>query len=139
MMNQHFESNLINWIKNNSYKKVCNTIVDFFVLVVGGRSEKGGAVLHHEFLGLSLSDWTAIIAIASTFLGALVKALTHSLETALTPLRMMIKELNDNIAKQEQLGSKREQMIQDNKMDIVAHTKELEDHERRISKLEDEK
>ncbi len=75
---------------------------------------KGGAVLHHEFLGLSLSDWTAIIAIASTFLGALVKALTH-------------------------LGSKREQMIQDNKMDIVAHTKELEDHERRISKLEDEK
>lgn len=52
---------------------------------------------------------------------------------------MTIKELNDNIAKQEQLGSKREQMIQNNKIDIVAHTKELEDHERRISKLEDEK
>lgn len=104
-----------------------------------GGIKKEVLFLHHEFLGLSLSDWTAIIAIASTFLGALVKTLTHSLETALTPLRMTIKELNDNIAKQEQLGSKREQMIQDNKMEIVAHAKELEDHERRISKLEDEK
>lgn len=100
---------------------------------------KGGAVLHHEFLGLSLGDWTAVVSLASIFIGTLVKALTHSLETALTPLRMTIKELNDNIAKQEQLGSKREQMIQNNKIDIVAHTKELEDHERRISKLEDEK
>jgi len=100
---------------------------------------KGGAVLHHEFLGLSLGDWTAVASLASVFIGTLVKALTHSIETALTPLRMTIKELNDSIVKQEQLGSKHEETIQANKMDIVAHAKELEDHERRINKLENEK
>lgn len=95
--------------------------------------------MHHEFLGLSLGDWTAVVSLASIFIGTLVKALTHSIETALTPLRMTIKELNDSIVRQEQLGSKREEMIQANKMDIAVHAKELEDHERRINKLENEK
>lgn len=77
----------------------------------------------HTFLGFSISEWVGIITIASSLIGGLVFLLR---KLAIAPLIASIDHVADELI----------DFKKDTREDHQRYNRELDDHERRIDRLE---
>lgn len=91
----------------------------------------------HSFLSLDWDEWASIITILTVIVMILRWLLDRADEELFGPIRHQLQDVNCGLNEFNQRQSQAELRLEEGDKKFIRHDEQLQDHERRISNLEE--
>lgn len=93
----------------------------------------------HSLFSLTWDEWGSIVAI-STAIVIIIRWVIRKLDIELfEPIREKLGEINDNLTRFNRRQARAEKRLENGDKKFIRHDEQLQDHERRITRLEENK
>lgn len=93
----------------------------------------------HSLFSLTWDEWGSIIAILTAIV-IIIRWVIRKLDVELFgPIRKKLGDVNDNLTKFNQRQARAEERLENGDKKFIHHDEQLQDHERRITRLEEDK
>lgn len=93
----------------------------------------------HSFLSLNWDEWASILAILTAIVFILRWLLTRADTELFGPIRHQLQDVNDSLKEFNNRQLRAELRLGEDDKKLIRHEERLEDHERRITYLEEER
>lgn len=93
----------------------------------------------HSFLSLQWDEWASIIAILTAIMFIFRWLLNRADAELFDPIRHQLQSVNDSLKEYNGRQLKAELRLEEDDKELIRHEERLEDHERRITYLEEER
>ncbi len=93
----------------------------------------------HSLFSLNWDEWASIVALLTAIVFILRWLVDRTDNQIFGPIRMQLKQVNDNLEEYNQRQQKTEERLERGDKKFIRHEVELQDHERRITYLEEKR